>query len=131
MAKLLLFLNAFYLGLGTFFSFYLAPLLFKVLEKEYAGRIVEKVFPVYFGLGLILGSLSLILGFRLGKWVVIVVILNLIILAFQEFYVLPISHHLKFTDYEAFMRWHGISMVLNLIHLLLVFVLCIKLYLIL
>lgn len=131
MAKFLFFLNAFYLGLGTFFSFYLAPLLFRVLEKEYAGKVVEKVFPVYFGLGLILGLLSLILGFRLGKWFVIILILNLIILGFQEFYVLPLSHHLKLTDYEAFIKWHGISMVLNLIHLLLVFVLCINLYLIL
>jgi len=129
MVKFLLFLNAFYLGLGTFFSFYVAPLLFRVLEKEYAGRVVEKVFPVYFGLGLIFSLLSLILGFRLGKGVVIILILNLIILAFQEFYVLPLSHHLKFTDYEAFMKWHGISMVLNLTHLLLVFVLCILLIL--
>jgi fatty acid desaturase len=129
MVKFLLFLNAFYLGLGTFFSFYVAPLLFRVLEKEYAGRVVEKVFPVYFGLGLIFSLLSLILGFRLGKGVVIILILNLIILAFQEFYVLPLSHHLKFTDYEAFMKWHGISMVLNLTHLLLVFVLCILLLL--
>jgi hypothetical protein len=84
---------------------------------------------VYFGLGLIFSLLSLILGFRLGKGVVIILILNLIILAFQEFYVLPLSHHLKFTDYEAFMKWHGISMVLNLTHLLLVFVLCILLLL--
>jgi hypothetical protein len=129
MVKFLLFLNAFYLGLGTFFSFYVAPLLFRVLEKEYAGRVVEKVFPVYFGLGLIFSLLSLILGFRLGKGVVIILILNLIIPAFQEFYVLPLSHHLKFTDYEAFMKWHGISMVLNLTHLLLVFVLCILLLL--
>jgi hypothetical protein len=129
MVKFLLFLNAFYLGLGTFFSFYVAPLLFRVLEKEYAGRVVEKVFPVYFGLGLIFSLLSLILGFRLGKGVVIILILNLIILAFQEFYVLPLSHHLKFTDYEAFMKWHGISMVLNLTHLLLVFVLCVLLLL--
>jgi hypothetical protein len=129
MVKFLLFLNAFYLGLGTFFSFYVAPLLFRVLEKEYAGRVVEKVFPVYFGLGLIFSLLSLILGFRPGKGVVIILILNLIILAFQEFYVLPLSHHLKFTDYEAFMKWHGISMVLNLTHLLLVFVLCVLLLL--
>jgi hypothetical protein len=129
MVKFLLFLNAFYLGLGTFFSFYVAPLLFRVLEKEYAGRVVEKVFPVYFGLGLIFSLLSLILGFRLGKGVVIILILNLIILAFQEFYVLPLSHHLKFTDYEAFTKWHGISMVLNLTHLLLVFVLCVLLLL--
>jgi hypothetical protein len=51
MDKLLLFLNSAYLGLGAFFSFYVAPTLFKVLEKTEAGKVVERVFPVYFSLG--------------------------------------------------------------------------------
>jgi hypothetical protein len=41
MDKLLLFLNSAYLGLGAFFSFYVAPTLFKVLEKTEAGKVVE------------------------------------------------------------------------------------------
>jgi hypothetical protein len=48
MDKLLLFLNSAYLGLGAFFSFYVAPTLFKVLEKTEAGKVVERVFPCLF-----------------------------------------------------------------------------------
>ncbi|MGB9874477.1 MAG: DUF4149 domain-containing protein, partial [Hydrogenobacter sp.] len=107
--------------------FYVAPVLFRVLEKEQAGRVVEKVFPVYFGIGLVVSLLSLMLGFRLSKWLMLLWVLNVLILAFQEFYVLPHSHELKLTDYQAFMKWHGISMVLNLIHLPSVLILCVVL----
>jgi fatty acid desaturase len=127
MSRLLLFLNSFYLGLGTFFSFYVAPTLFRVLEKEQAGRVVEKVFPAYFGIGLVIALVSLVLSFKLGRWFVLLVLINLLVLAFQEFYVLPLSHQLKLIDYQAFMRWHGISMVLNVLSLLLVFVFCLLL----
>ncbi|MEZ0361745.1 MAG: DUF4149 domain-containing protein [Hydrogenobacter sp.] len=127
MSRFLLFLNSFYLGLGVFFSFYVAPTLFKVLEKEQAGRVVEKIFPVYFGIGLFIMVFSLLSGFKLGKWVILLLTLNLLVLAFQEFYVLPLSHQLKLTDYQSFMKWHGISMVLNLVNLLTVFVLCLLL----
>ncbi|QWK20536.1 MAG: DUF4149 domain-containing protein [Hydrogenobacter thermophilus] len=124
MSRLLLFLNSFYLGLGAFFSFYVAPTLFRVLEKEQAGRVVEKVFPAYFGIGLVIALISLVLSLKLGRWFVLLVLINLLVLAFQEFYVLPLSHQLKLIDYQAFMRWHGISMVLNVLSLLLVFVFC-------
>lgn len=127
MLKLLLFLNSFYLGLGVFFSFYVAPTLFRVLEKEQAGRVVEKVFPAYFGIGLVIALVSLVLSFKLGRWLALLVLINLLVLAFQEFYVLPLSHQLKLIDYQAFMRWHGISMVLNVLSLLLVFVFCLLL----
>lgn len=127
MSRLLLFVNSFYLGLGVFFSFYVAPTLFKVLEKEQAGRVAEKIFPVYFGIGLFITVFSLLSGFKLGKWVILLLTLNLLLLAFQEFYVLPLSHQLKLTDYQSFMKWHGISMVLNLVSLLTVFVLCLLL----
>ncbi|MGC8853094.1 MAG: DUF4149 domain-containing protein [Hydrogenobacter sp.] len=127
MPKFLLFLNSLYLGLGMFFSFYVAPVLFKVLQKEQAGRVVEKVFPVYFGIGLVVSLLSLMLGFRLSKWLTLLWILNVLILAFQEFYVIPHSRELKLTDYQAFMKLHGISVTLNLIHLLSVLILCVVL----
>ncbi|MFN3813777.1 MAG: DUF4149 domain-containing protein [Aquificaceae bacterium] len=127
MVKLLLFLNTFYLGLGSFFSLYVAPTLFKVLEKEQAGKVVERVFPVYFGIGLLVVFSSLLMTLRFDKLLALLSLLNLLILAFQEFYVLPISHQLKMVDYQAFMRWHGVSMVLNLISLLMIFISCILL----
>ncbi len=127
MAKFLLFLNAFYLGLASFFSFYVASTLFRVLEKELAGKVVERVFPVYFGIGLLIAFLSFLMTLRLSKLLAFLFLVNLLVLSFQEFYILPMSHQLKTVDYQAFMRWHGVSMVLNLISLLIVFISCLLL----
>ncbi len=116
MEKLILALVSFYLGLGSFFSFYVAPILFRVLDKSQAGSVVEKVFPVYFGIGIGVFLVSLVLSFlsSMGKPAYLFMISALILLLLLEFYILPVSHSLKATDYQAFMRYHGISMVMNL-----------------
>ncbi|ADC89076.1 conserved hypothetical protein [Thermocrinis albus DSM 14484] len=114
MEKMLVFLNSLYLGMASFFSFYVAPTLFKVLGKEQAGKVVEKVFPVYFGVGGLVALLSVLLGFRIGKFFVLLAILNLLLHILQEFYILPTANQLKQSNYEEFMRWHGISVSVNL-----------------
>lgn len=127
MGKFLLFLNSAYLGLGSFFSFFVAPTLFKVLQNEQAGAVVEKVFPVYFSLGLLVSLITLILGFKLGRLIAFIALLALLLHALHIFYILPKAHALKPVDYTAFMKWHGISIGVNLLSLLLVFVLCVLL----
>ncbi len=117
--KLTLILLSFYFGLGTFFSFYVAPTLFKVLERNQAGAVVEKVFPVYFGIGIVVVLISLILGKDFRKIFISLGVLNLILLLFEEFYIIPKMHHLKQTNYELFLKYHGISMAINLLILLL------------
>ncbi|AAC06497.1 DUF4149 domain-containing protein [Aquifex aeolicus] len=117
--KLALALLSFFLGLGSFFSFYVAPTLFKVLERQQAGAVVEKVFPVYFGLGIILVGISLFLGRDSGKLFLSLGILNLLLLLLQEFIVIPKLHGLKATNYELFLKYHGVSMGINLAILLL------------
>ena len=127
MSKFLMFLNAFYLGMGTFFSFYIAPLLFRVLEKDQAGRVVEKVFPIYFLAGFLVMLISTLFGWKMGKAFFLVAFLNLLIHGLHRFYVLPTASYLKLTDYSAFMKWHGISMGLNITGLVLTLVMIILL----
>ena len=67
MGKFLLFLNSAYLGIGSFFSLFVAPNLFRVLQKEQAGAVVERGFPVYFSIGLVVSFITLILGLKLGR----------------------------------------------------------------
>ncbi|MEN3029039.1 MAG: DUF4149 domain-containing protein [Aquificaceae bacterium] len=124
MDRFLLFLNSAYLGLGSFFSFFLAPTLFRVLQKEQAGSLVERVFPVYFSLGLGVSLLTFLLGFRLGRLLPLLAFMNLLLHAFHLFYILPTTHGLKGLDYDAFIRWHGISLVVNLLSLLLTALIC-------
>ncbi|MEJ7621424.1 MAG: DUF4149 domain-containing protein [Aquificaceae bacterium] len=127
MLKFLLFINSLYLGLGAFFSFFIAPTLFKVLQKEQAGAVVEKVFPVYFSLGLVASLITIILSFKYSKLIFGLALANALIHALHIFYVLPIAHNLKMVDYQAFMKWHGISMGMNLLSLFLTLLICIVL----
>jgi len=127
MGKFLLFLNSAYLGLGSFFSLFVAPTLFRVLQKEQAGAVVERVFPVYFSIGLVVSFITLILGLKLGRLIALMALLTLLLNAIHIFYILPTAHALKPVDYNAFMKWHGISMGVNLISLFLVLVIYITL----
>ena len=120
--KLSLFLLSLFLGLGSFFSFYIAPTLFRVLERNQAGAVVEKIFPVYFGLGLILVTLALFLGRDSGKVFIFLGVINLALLGVEFFYVVPTMHKLKQVNYQLFMRYHGVSMGINLLILLFTFI---------
>ena len=117
--KLALFLISVFFGLGAFFSFYVAPILFKVLEKSQAGAVVERVFPIYFGLGLILVAIAVLVGKEVGKLFLILGIINLALLGLELFYMVPTMHKLKQVNYELFMKYHGFSMGINLLILLL------------
>ncbi len=125
MLKFLLFINSLYLGLGSFFSFFVAPTLFRVLQKEQAGTVVERVFPAYFSVGLVVSLITLILGFKYSKLIFGLALVNALTHALHIFYVLPTAHALKAIDYQAFIKWHGISMGMNLLSLSLTLVLCI------
>ncbi len=127
MLKFLLFINSIYLGLGSFFSFFVAPTLFRVLQKEQAGVVVERVFPVYFSIGFMVSIITLMLGFKHSKLIFGLAFVNAFTHALHIFYVLPTAHNLKMVDYQAFMKWHGISMGMNLFSLFLTLIICILL----
>ncbi|MCS7308548.1 MAG: DUF4149 domain-containing protein, partial [Aquificaceae bacterium] len=125
--RLLLLFNSAYLGLGSFFSFFVAPTLFRVLQREQAGAVVEKVFPVYFTIGFLVCLVSFLVGFFVGRLIILLSLANLVLHTAHLFYILPTAHSLKQVDYGAFMKWHGISMTVNIISLLLTLILCILL----
>lgn len=129
MKNFLLFINSFYLGLGSFFSFFIAPTLFRVLAREQAGSVVEKIFPVYFLVGLVVGLVSSLLLFKQDKVALLLAMLVFLTSAVELFFIVPYSHHLKQVDYERFLFWHGVSMVINLVNLLSSFGLCVRLML--
>lgn len=61
-----------WLGSIIFFSFFVAPVVFKTLDREKAGEIVGIIFPRYYKLGYICGSLILLSFLMIGdvglKW---------------------------------------------------------------
>ncbi len=124
MEKLVISILSAYMGMGIFFSFYIAPLLFRMLERSKAGSIVENIFPVYFAIGIATVFISLLVSFfsSLGKKVYIPLLLALLLLIILEFYIVPTAHELKTTNYSAFMRFHTYSVALNVITMLLILI---------
>jgi hypothetical protein len=103
-------------AIGAFFSFVVAPILFKTLPKEEAGKVVEKIFPIYFGLCLALDALSLLAVFKanVGFILILILILTITFNAIQLYIIIPESRERKRTDYKAFLKLHKISVTLNL-----------------
>ncbi len=122
MEKIVISILSAYIGMGIFFSFYIAPLLFKMLERSKAGSIVENIFPVYFAIGIATVFISLAISFisSLGKKVYFPLAGALILLLILEFYIVPTAHELKNTNYSAFMRFHTYSVALNVTSMLLI-----------
>ena len=119
----MIFLLSFYFGLGTFFSFIVAPELFRTLERSAAGDIVEKVFPLYFGAGLGTVGISLLIGItsKMSRFLLTLLIVNLIVLLALEFYVLPRAHSLKVAGSPEFVKMHLISVIMSTVSLFLTF----------
>ena len=61
-----------WLGSIIFFSFFVAPVVFKTLDREKAGEIVGIIFPRYYKLGYVCGALILLSFMMIGdvglKW---------------------------------------------------------------
>lgn len=119
----MIFLLSFYFGLGSFFSFIVAPLLFKTLDRSLAGKVVEEVFPLYFGIGIGAVGISLLIGItsKMGKFLLTLLVLNLLVLLALEFYVLPQANSLKVAGSPEFARMHLISVIMSTVSLFLTF----------
>jgi hypothetical protein len=115
--KIVVFLLSAYFGISIYFSFIIAPILFKVLDKKLAGLIVSKIFPSYFWTGLIVFIVSLIYYIKnsYGFIFYVLLIVAIILIVAQIFYILPTSQMLKATNYNEFLKLHLWSIIFNII----------------
>ncbi len=123
MNRVMLFLLSFYFGLGTFFSFIVAPFLFETLDRNLAGMVVERVFPFYFGIGLGAVGISLLIGItsRMKKFLLTLLAVNFIVLLVEFFYILPKAHALKVSNSPEFAKIHLISVIASVVSLFFTF----------
>lgn len=113
-----------WLGAMIFFSAFVAPAAFSVLDRESAGRLVGAVFPRYYLFGMVLGSLALsgvVRRFLAGgplPWGALVLLLMM--LGMSGFSLLVLLPQLQASRPAipggslTFARLHGLSVVLNL-----------------
>ncbi len=118
-----------WVGALFFFTAIGAPMAFKVLKKEDAGRYTGAVFPKYFGLGYILGLLSLISFYFLTREsMTLISSINLFLLLLMNLFnfvngllIVPKAGLLKAefyrsndrSYYDKFLKLHAVSMALN------------------
>ena len=104
------------LGIMLFFSFILAPMIFKVLPPDNAGVFIRAIFPYYYLINLlILGSIS---GFYIFYQTFILdfylVLISALLFFFNLVYLMPKINKFKDERNEkAFKISHFISVVIN------------------
>ena len=109
------------LGIMLFFSFAIAPIIFKSLDEKNARNFIRNIFPYYYSINLILSILAVICfvilnSYELGFYLVLTVA---ILFAFSQFVLMPMIN--KFRDTKQTKKFnysHGLSVIINLIQMI-------------
>ena len=109
------------LGMMIFFSFVLAPMIFKILDAENAGKFVRKIFPYYYFVNLIFLIIAIVLLITLSTidsrfYITLVLALSFI---FAQFILMPLINKLKDNNEEKKFKYaHGSSVAINFIQMI-------------
>ena len=110
------------LAIMLFFSFAIAPVIFKSLDETNARNFIRKIFPHYYLINLILSILALIC-FLISKSFNVyfyLILLVAILFALSNFVLMPIIN--RFRDNKETKKFHfshGLSVVINLVQMIL------------
>ena len=108
------------LGIMIFFSFVLAPMIFKILDTENAGKFVRKIFPYYYFVNLIFLSIAIILfivisSIGINFFITLAIGISFI---FAQFILMPLINKLKDNNEEKKFKYaHGLSVVINFVQM--------------
>ena len=109
------------LGMMIFFSFVLAPMIFKILDAENASKFVRKIFPYYYFVNLIFLTIATIIFFftsSLGVDFYITLALALSFI-FAQFLLMPLINKLKDNNQEKKFKYaHGLSVLINFVQMI-------------
>ena len=109
------------LGMMIFFSFVLAPMIFKILDAENAGKFVRKIFPYYYFVNLIFLSIAVILfviisSLGLSFYITLSLTISFV---FAQFILMPIINKFKDNNEEKKFKYaHGTSVLINFIQMI-------------
>ena len=109
------------LGMMIFFSFVLAPMIFKILDAENAGKFVRKIFPYYYFVNLVFLLIAIILFFvisliSINFYITLALAISFI---FAQFILMPLINKLKDNNEEKKFKYaHGTSVLINFIQMI-------------
>ena len=90
------------LGMMIFFSFILAPMIFKILDPENAGKFVRKIFPYYYFVNLVFLSIVVLLFLLNSKinfkfYIIVSLVISFI---FAQFILMPFINKIRDNNEE-------------------------------
>ena len=109
------------LGVMLFFSFVIAPVIFKVLDTNNAGKFVRKIFPHYYLINLIILSITVFLflyisSVNLDFYITLVVA---VLFAFSLFVLMPLINKFKDNKEERKFKYsHTFSVIINFVQII-------------
>ena len=109
------------LGMMIFFSFVLAPMIFKILDAENAGKFVRKIFPYYYFINLVFLLIAIILfviisSISINFYITLALAISFV---FAQFILMPLINKLKDNNKEKKFKYaHGASVVINFIQMI-------------
>ena len=109
------------LGAMLFFSFVIAPVIFKVLDANNAGKFVRKIFPHYYLINLIVLSIALLLLFYISSinldfYITLVI---MVLFAVSLFVLMPLINKLRDNKEDRKFKYsHTLSVVINFIQII-------------
>ena len=115
--------NILAISLGTmiFFSFVLAPMIFKILDAENASKFVRKIFPYYYFVNLIFLTIATVIFFFISSlgidfYITLALALSFI---FAQFLLMPLINKLKDNNQEKKFKYaHGLSVLINFVQMI-------------
>ena len=109
------------LGAMLFFSFVIAPVIFKVLDANNAGKFVRKIFPHYYLINLIILSIAVLLLFYISSvnYDFYITLVITILFAFSLFILMPLINKFKDSKEEKKFKYsHALSVIINFIQII-------------
>jgi|TARA_B100001093_G_C26051791_1_gene686643 hypothetical protein len=115
--------NLIAISLGTmlFFSFVIAPVIFKVLDAKNAGKFVRKIFPHYYLINLVILSIAVFLlvcisSVNLDFYITLTIA---ILFSFSLFILMPLINKFKDSKKEKKFKYsHNLSVIINFIQII-------------
>ena len=109
------------LGAMLFFSFVIAPVIFKVLDASNASKFVRKIFPHYYLINLVVLSIAVLLLFYISSINLdfYITLIITILFAFSLFILMPLINKLKDNKKERKFKYsHTLSVIINFIQII-------------
>ena len=108
------------LAIMLFFSFTIAPIIFKSLDEKNARNFIRSIFPYYYSVNLILSVLVIICFIILNYYGLNFYLISFvaILFAFSQFILMPmINKYRDNNETKKFNYTHGVSVVINIIQM--------------